>query len=942
MVKPFPLAAFLSTLCALLLQAEEPINFNRDIFPILSDKCFHCHGPDDTDREEDLRLDIPDGALGALTPRDDYHIIKPGEPEESELWFRVTSEFDDEIMPPKSSRKAPLTEEEVDLVTRWIKDGGAYEAFWAFVPPTEEEPEKVRNRDWNSGPIDRIVYRELQNRNLRPKDEADKRTLARRLFLDLTGLPPSLEEIDAFLSDKRSSAYETLVDDLISRPAYGEHMARYWADLVRLSDTNGMHKDFHREFSSYRDWLIDSFNENLPFDDFIAFQLAGDLYDAPNRDQLIASGYNRLHMIIDRGTALPEESLHKNIIDRVEAFGTTFLGLTVQCAQCHDHKYDPITKKDYYQLYAFFNNFAGAPETVRAPERGLQPPFINLTSPKQEQRLATYDAMKLDAEIRRDASLRLQSLSEKWPETFDRVEVNFIENPNTNASSAVEFKTTLDLEKTPSKAIARFIGGGPIELWVNGNLIGETFNRNQGAAADLSSILAPGTNNILLASASPTELGLVLDYAIDDDQKRLMTSSEWTTRSKSDGDWYPAEAASETHWDSKWTKDVESVGALTISQEIQRIEKAKSEYLETVPGAMIMAERFPPRQATMLTGGAYDAPGEPVERNTPAFLPPLKPKEGMYTRMDLAEWLVSPEHPLTARVAVNRIWQQLFGVGLVKTSEDFGAQGEWPSYQTLLDTLATSFMDSEWNVKQLVKDIVMSQTYRQSSDASQEEYVQDPENRLLARGSRYRLDAEVIRDQILAVSGLLNPELYGKSVKPPQPPGLWEMVSMTSENKTYVADTGDDIYRRSLYTYWRRGMPPPQMTIMNAPSREFCVTRRERTNTSLQALLLMNENEYFNAAKLMAQDLLDRSLDQRETLKLAYEKTTFMEASNSRLDLMEQTLEEFRDHYTANPELRASLARDLDGVGIDERSNLAAWTMMAHSLLNLESVKNRR
>ena len=941
-MKSFPLAAFLSPFWGLLLQAEEPLNFNRDIFPILSDKCFHCHGPDDVDREEELRLDIPDGPLGALTPRNDYHIIKPGEPEESELWFRITSEFDDEIMPPKSSRKAALTEQEVDLIKRWIKDGGNYEAFWAFVPPTKKEPKKVRNRDWNSSPVDRIVYSELQNRDLRPKDEADKRTLARRLFLDLTGLPPSIGEVDAFLSNKRSSAYETLVDDLISRPAYGEHMARYWSDLVRLSDTNGMHKDFHREFSPYRDWLIKSFNENLPFDYFIAYQLAGDLYDAPTRDQLIASGYNRLHMIIDRGTALPEESLHKNTIDRVEAFGTTFLGLTVQCAQCHDHKYDPLTKKDYYQLYAFFNNFAGAPETVKAPERGLQPPFINLTSAKQEQRLASYDAMKLDAQIRKDASIRLQSLSEKWPETFDRVKVGFIENPNTDASRAVEFKSILELEETPSNAIARFIGGEAIELWVNGDLIGKTFNRKQGAAADLSSILKPGNNTILLAAASSTELGLILEYKIGDEEKRFMTSPEWTTRSKSDGDWTSAEPASETHWDSKWTKDVEPVGVLAISQEIERIQKAESEYLESVPGAMIMAERFPPRQATILTGGAYDAPGEPVERNTPAFLPALKPKGGMYNRMDLAEWLTSPEHPLTARVAVNRIWQQLFGVGLVKTSEDFGAQGEWPSYQALLDTLATNFMDSGWNVKQLVKNIVMSQTYRQSSDASQDEYRLDPENRLLARGSRYRLDAEVIRDQILAVSGLLNPELYGKSVKPPQPSGLWEMVSMTSENKTYVADKGDDIYRRSLYTYWRRGMPPPQMTIMNAPSREFCVSRRERTNTSLQALLLMNESEYFNAAKMIARDLLDKSLDQRETLKLAYEKTTFMEPSKSRLNFMEQTLEEFRDHYAANPELKASLARDLDGIAIDDRNNLAAWTMMAHSLLNLESVKNRR
>jgi hypothetical protein len=941
MLKPLSLVSILSG-SLVGISAEEPINFNRDIFPILSDKCFHCHGPDDKDREEDLRLDIPDGPFGALAPRDDYHIIKPGEPEESELWHRVTTEFDDEIMPPKSSRKAPLTEEEIELITRWIKDGGTYEAFWAFAKPKREEPGEVRDREWNRNPIDRIVYKELQKRKRSPKEEADKRTLARRLSLDLTGLPPSVEDIDAFLADKNPKAYEDLVDRLMARPAYGEHMARYWADLVRMGDTNGMHKDFHREFSPFRDWLIDSFNENLPFDDFIAYQLAGDLYEEPSREQLIASGYNRMHMIIDKGTALPEESLHKNVIDRVEAFGTTFLGLTVQCAQCHDHKYDPITQKDYYQLYAFFNNFAGAPETVRAPERGLQPPYINLTSPKQEQRLATFDAQKLDAEIRMDATLRLQRGSEKWPDNFDLIDVPFIESPHAKASRGVEFVKSITLRQKPGKAIVRFIGSEPIELWVNGNLVGQSYSKEQGAAAELSERLIPGSNEIRLAATAPTELGLVLDYVIGDSQNRFLTDSEWMVRSGPENAWAPAHLVSGIHWDSKWTQNPKSVEILSILDEIERIEEAKSAYLETVPGAMIMAERWPPRQATMLIGGAYDAPGKPVERNTPAFLPAMKPKAGMYTRMDLAEWLVSPEHPLTARVAVNRIWQQFFGVGLVKTAEDFGAQGEWPSYPELLDTLATSFMDSGWNGKKLVKDIVMSQTYRQSSDASPEEYRQDPENRLLARGSRFRLDAEVIRDQILAVSGLLNEEMYGKSVKPPQPPGLWEMVSMTSENNTYVADTGDDIYRRSLYTYWRRGMPPPQMTIMNAPSREFCVARRERTNTSLQALLLMNESEYFNAAKAMARDLLGKSLSTRDALKLAYEQTTSLKPNPERLDLMEETLKQFRDYYEANPQLKATLAADFPGIGMNERTDLAAWTMMTHSLLNLELVKNRR
>ncbi|MEK6237601.1 MAG: DUF1549 and DUF1553 domain-containing protein, partial [Planctomycetales bacterium] len=453
-----------------------------------------------------------------------------------------------------------------------------------------------------------------------------------------------------FLDDDSPEAYAKLVDRLLEKKAYGEHMARYWADLVRLADTNGMHKDFYRNFSTYRSWLIRAFNDNLKFDDFVKFQLAGDLHPEPSPDQLVASGFNRLHLIIDRGTALPEESHHKNVLDRVQAFGTVFLGLTVHCGQCHEHKYDPISQKEFYQLYAFFNNFDGAPETRGAPKGGIQEPSIAVAAAEGQQK------------------------------------------------------------------------------------------------------------------------------------------------------------------------------------------------------AMVMKERGTTKPTHVLLRGAYDSPGELVERNTPAFLPPLKPREGVYTRMDLAEWLVDPRHPLTARVAVNRFWQQFFGMGLVKTADDFGAQGEWPSHPGLLDALAVSFVESGWDVKQLVRAMVLSSAYRQSSDAEPGDYAGDPENRLLARGSRYRMDAEMIRDQILFLSGKLNRKMYGPSVKPPQPPGLWKAVSMAAPF-TYVADKGDSIYRRSFYTYWRRALPPPQMTLMNAPSREFCTARRERTNTPLQALLLMNEQEFFKAAK---------------------------------------------------------------------------------------------
>ena len=792
-LKSIVMASCLSAM-TLVASAAEDQTFSREIHPILSSKCFDCHGPSKEGRKGDLRLDVPDGEFGALTARTDYRIVNPGKPEDSELWKRITSSDSDEVMPPSDSHKDPLTKKELAQIKQWIIDGGEYQQFWSFLPPQKSTLPIVKEQAWVKNSIDSHVLAKLEAQGLTPSNEADKRSLIRRVTFDLTGLPPTLAEIEAFINDKSPDAYTNLVDSLIQKPSYGEHMTRYWADLVRLSDTNGMHKDFPRDFTTYRDWLIRSFNENMPYDTFIKYQLAGDLFEEPSRDQLVASGFNRLHLIIDKGTALPEESLHKNILDRVAAFGTTFLGLTVHCAQCHDHKSDPITQKDFYQIYAFFNNFSGNPETMNTPKRGLQPPFINLTTPDQALKLAEYKA-------------DLQKLTQKKEVIKD----------NTDQASRIE----------------------------------------------------------------------------------------------------------------------------KLDKDITKIQRRQESLINTIPGAMIMEERTPIRPATILIRGAYDAPGDPVERNTPSFLPPMDEKEGLYSRMDLAQWLVDPEHPLTARVAVNRIWQQFFGVGLVKTPEDFGAQGERPSHPELLDELAVEFIESGWNIKQLVRKIVLSQTYKQGSDAPQADFISDPENRLLARGSRFRMDAEMIRDQILSVSGLLNDTMYGRSVKPPQPPGLWEMVSMAAP-KTYVADTDDNIYRRSLYTYWRRGMPPPQMTIMNAPSREFCVAKRERTNTPLQALLLMNEQEYLKAAKACAQLTLNETKDVREGLSLTYEKITSHVPDTERLNLMEKTLNEFMEIYSNDQALAESITADLDDATPKERVELAAWTMMAHSLLNLELAKVKR
>lgn len=961
-----------SLLAAGLSAAESSINFNRDIRPILSNKCFHCHGPDEEDRKDELRMDIPDGELGALIPRDDYFIIKPGEPEESELWWRITDDYEEDRMPPADSHKEPLTEQEIALVKQWIIEGGEYQDYWAFIPPERTEIVDVKNKQWASSEIDTIVMASLENQGLEPSPEADKRTLIRRATFDLTGLPPTLEEIESFLNDTHPRAYERLVDSLLARKSYGEHMARYWSDLVRLADTNGMHHDFDRDFTTYRDWVIQSYNENLPFDDFIRFQLAGDLYEDPTRDQLVASGFNRLHLIIDKGTALPEESLHKNVVDRVEAFGTTFLGLTVQCAQCHDHKYDPITQKDYFQLYAFFNNFGGAAETGREPERGLQPPFINLTTPKQEKRLAEFDGRLRALDFDLQAVQRRQGLSEKWPDKFTKVSVPWIWDEAKSESKRLEFKSSLNLSEIPETAIARFVAlpkpdpsrrgaftsalpqlrdaqkKEPVvsvdpeaEVFVNGTSLGRALTLNDGVAAELTTILQPGKNVITANVSGKAGFAFILEYTVSGEAKTFVTSPEWMVRSGEGLTWKPSVEIHDPDHENAWTTKVRSNEVLTLQKQIADMKAAQTDYIHTVPGAMIMSEMDPPRPTTMLMGGAYDAPGDPVERNTPGFLPPMEEKEGIYTRMDLAEWLVAPNHPLTARVVVNRFWQKLFGVGLVKTSEDFGAQGEWPSHPELLDELAVSFVESGWDVKQLFRSILLSNNYKQSSDADSAAYTEDPENRKLARGSRYRLDAEMIRDQILAVSGQLNTEMYGKSVKPPQPDGLWEMVNMVA-NRPYIPDDGDSIYRRSLYTFWRRAMPPPQMTIMNAPSREYCVTRRERTNTPLQALLMMNEEEYFKAAKASAKLTLEETDDLKTGLSHIYEKITSHLPSDDRLHLMEETFAEFVDIYENDRALTESLTPELSKSAFDKRVELAAWTMMTHSLFNLELSKVRR
>ncbi|MFN7842832.1 MAG: DUF1553 domain-containing protein [Pirellula sp.] len=827
------------------LHADDSISYNRDIRPLLSDRCFACHGPDEGKREGNLRLDLADDPLGPFRTAESSNsvddtkgnsqAIKPGHPDQSEVWKRISTDDLSIQMPPPESGKKALTPEQRDLFRRWIEQGAKYEKFWSFEPLRSQTHPSVEHPNLASNRIDQFVVASLKKHGLEPQPSADKRTLIRRVTFDLTGLPPTREEIAQFESDDSPDAYEKMVDRLLGSSQYGEHWARHWLDLVRFADTNGMHHDHYRELSQYRDWVIRAFNANMPFDQFTTEQLAGDLLENASIDQQIASGYNRLHMVMDKGTNPPQESYTRNVVDQVSAFGTVFMGMTLECAVCHDHKYDPVKQKDFYQLFAFFNNIDGDPET---PGREQQPPLIRLPSPEQSRSLGEFDSQLASA------------------------------------------KSIVDQLKQ---------------------------KLNEATAAKTAS----------------------------EEEVKALTSQ---------------------------LKEKE--------EELRRIQSARDELQREIPLALVMKERAELRPAYILKRGAYDQPGDEVTRNSPSFLPPIESSGTVLTRLDLARWITDKRHPLMARVTVNRFWQQLFGVGLVKTSGDFGAQGEYPKHPELLDDLANTFIDSGWNVKSLIRSIVTSQTYKQSSRVSPEDYINDPENRMLARGSRIRLDSEVIRDQVLAIGGLLNSEMYGKSVKPPQPADLWRTVSMVSSSTySFKEDTGDKIYRRSFYTFWKRAMPPPQMTIFDAPTRESCTSRRERTNTPVQALLMMNESQYFQAARHFAMTLLKSQTQAGDSyqaapsqvgdsnrLRIAFESITGQLPSDTEISDLLHGLNSFREIYREDVEAaRAMTADQSSTVSIStgstlsdatlrtdsDRIELAALTMVVNALFSLDTAKTR-
>jgi hypothetical protein len=1018
----------------LLSAAPKPVDFLREIRPIFSDACFQCHGPDDASRFGKLRLDTREGAFAK--------VIVPGDAAKSLLIQRVAEQKSARRMPPPHA-KIQLNPAQIDLLTRWVNEGATWQEHWSFLPARKQELPVVQTKNWGRNPIDRFVLARLEQEKLKPSGEADKATLLRRVTLDLSGLPPTPQEVDAFLADKSPNAYEKVVDRLLASPRFGEKMALHWLDLARYADTHGYHIDSHRQMWPWRDWLIAAFNRNMPYDQFTVWQLAGDLLPNATREQKIASGFNRNHVINYEGGAIPEEYQTEYVIDRVEATSTTWLGLTVGCARCHDHKYDPIQQKDFYRLYAFFNNIS---EKGLDGQRGNAAPFLKLPTDTQEtlekemtQAIATREKqleaaqvpqLMLEWEKTKLASMAAPSrqgllahyelegnfndatgayrhgrylglaptatdgpvgqaaqlddaarIEIPPPPAFDadkpfslafwfrggnKLEPMTILRQGSASGSSSGFEVANDevfsigdlrrgahlvlrlrgvdgsraeyisKDAFPYNDFSHFtvnhLGAGRFEAFLNG----EPFALQAGAgrlngsfASREPFVLAQsiGAYDDLRLYDHPLTAVELRQLAIDEPVRQLLFQNG-PKRSK-------AQAALLREYYLKYDA---SADLKALYARLNQLKAEKKALDEQIPSVMVMSELEKPRESFILNRGQYDAKGEKVEAGTPGFLPPM-PASLPRNRLGLAQWLVDPNHPLTARVAVNRFWSYYFGNGLVKTVEDFGSQGELPSHAALLDYLATDFVASQWDVKALQKQILMSATYRQSSRLSPELRERDPENRLFARMSRFRLQAELVRDNALAVSGLLNPEIGGPSVLPYQPPGLWEEVSYGAQftAQRYEQSHGKDLYRRGMYSFWKRTLPPAELAIFDAPDREKCVARRSTTNTPLQALALWNDTTYLEAARALAQETLSKGGAQK--LAYMFRRATARTPNALELKTLTEALAAQRQTYQTNPTAAAKLIRAGETKPMaGDPVELASWMAMASAILNLDEV----
>jgi hypothetical protein len=1029
--------AVLTVAAQVSTDAADSVQFNRDIRPILSDNCFSCHGFDAKTREADLRLDL---AEGAFKPNEDGVIpIKPGDLAKSEVWLRIISDDKDEMMPPPKSHKK-LTAAQKDTIKRWIEQGAPYQKHWAFetlvkpaVPGSGGFPAAGSDRNVAppSHPIDAFIAQRLEKEKLNPSPEADRMTLLRRVTFDLTGLPPTPAEVDAFVSDKVPDAYEKVVARLLSSPRYGEQMAHYWLDQARYGDTHGLHLDNERSMWPYRDWVIAAYNRNLPFDQFTVEQLAGDLLPNATPDQLVATGFNRCNVTTSEGGSINEEYIFRYAVDRTATTMNTWMALTGQCAVCHDHKFDPITHKEFYQLYAFFVSAADPPMDGN---KLLTPPILQLATPEQQKKLDDFRTRIGAAEKQMNEALAKieytdpAMLQPRPP--VEETETVWLEDdfpanakPETNrptpatwvtAENGQVFSGKRALKRTDTELAQDFYSGGaaPLEVppgaeffvnvfidsadvpkaimlqfhkdgwkhravWGDYDAIqfgkaGTTERVHMGDLPDTGKWtrlevdaeklgLKPGD---LITGLAYTQFGgtVFWDQAGVSGRKDPVADpaqSQLAWEKKYDGQNTPAfpsdinqifRSVKRTERNAEQQKKLREYYLVNIygaakptfeplNKEKTALTKQRDEFESTIPSTFIMKDLEKPRDSFVMLRGQYDKPGEKVARGVPAALPPLANAENP-TRLDLARWLVAPENPLTARVTVNRLWQQFFGIGLVKTSGDFGSQGDPPSHPELLDWLAVTFRESGWDVKKLVRLLVTSATYLQSSQAAPELWKRDPENRLLARGPRFRLDAEQVRDNALFVSGLLKEQLGGKGVKTYQPPNIWEPVGFGGSNtRNYKQDTGDALYRRSIYTFIKRTAPAPYMTTFDAPAREQFCTRRERSNTPLQALQLMNDVQHFEAARALAERILrEGGPSTPERLAYGFRTVLARQPTDRETVIAWSALEQHLAKYQKNPE--AAKAAITTGESKPDpkiaESELAAWTLVANLLLNLD------
>lgn len=1009
------------------------LDYNRDIRPILSDNCFACHGPDKDKRESGLRLDIREEALKPAKSED--LAIVPGKPEESQMIERIFSDDKDDQMPPPDAHKT-LSAAQKETLKRWIAEGAEYQAHWAFLPPQRAPLPKLGNAWWPRNAIDSFIAAVLEREKLAPTPEAPKEILLRRVSFDLTGLPPTTAEVDAFLADTAPDAFDRVVDRLLASPRFGEHMGKHWLDVARYGDTHGLHLDNERSMWPYRDWVIRAYNENLPFDQFTIWQLAGDLLPNATRDQQIASGFNRCNVTSSEGGSIVSELLFRYAVDRAETTSSVWMGLTAGCAVCHDHKFDPITAKDFYSLYAFFNSAA---DPGMDNNELLTPPVLKLPSPEQEVQRAALDQQLAAVRERRKEELAKvvyqdPALLDPLPPVEQREDLWLDDDfpEGAKPQSAGGPLTWVTAEEGQVKAGRRAIkrsGEGIIQDYVEGlpkpfrvpaqgkifvhvwldpanppkavmlqwHTNGWNHRANWGdkdainygengkpsklLAGDLPKLgewvrlevdvaalqLKAGTrfNGLAFTQYGGTvywdQAGISYEENPAADPEHSQSAWEKMNQGKDPGDKVPREIRDifrsvkledrkpehqqklREYYLSEVNLATRELMAPLLAEE-QKLQGNRKALEDAIPATLVMADLPKKRESFLMKRGQYDQPGEKVVPGTPEFLPEHRSGPDV-NRLDLAQWLVSPAHPLTARVTVNRFWQQFFGTGLVKTAGDLGSQGEPPTHPELLDWLAVEFRESGWDVKKLLRLIVTSATYRQDSHVTPAILERDPENRLLARGPRFRLDAEEIRDNALYLSGLMDLSIGGRGVRPYQPPDIWEPVGFGGSNtRSYKRDTGASLYRRSIYTFLKRTAPPPSMNTFDGPSRESSCLRRERSNTPLQALLLMNDEQHVEAARALAQRILtEGGVTPEDRFNFAFRTVTARRPLDQECAVLKEILEKTLARYAAD----ADAAKQAIAVGESKPNaelnptELAAYTVVASILLNLDETLNK-